>query len=237
MEVLMVIKVLDKGFVELVEILGDDNSVVQAARTSYGRGLTNPERDRKLINYLMEHGHHSPFEHVIFKFHIKLPIFVMRQLVRHRIASINERSGRYTQFEEEWFLPDEIRVPDPEDRQKSIPFDDKELNRKALEIMRESMENSFKAYEELISMGVAREMARIILPISMYTEAYWTINLRSMMNFLNQRADSHAQYEIQKYALAIAGILKEKCPISYEAFLKYRYEGDLLVGGVENETV
>ncbi|MBP8660829.1 MAG: FAD-dependent thymidylate synthase, partial [Mesotoga sp.] len=121
----MVIKVLDKGFVELVEILGDDNSVVQAARTSYGKGLTNPERDRKLINYLMEHGHHSPFEHVIFKFHIKLPIFVMRQLVRHRIASINERSGRYTQFEEEWFLPDEIRVPDPEDRQKSIPFDDK----------------------------------------------------------------------------------------------------------------
>ncbi len=107
----MVIKVLDKGFVELVEILGDDNSVVQAARTSYGKGLTNPERDRKLINYLMEHGHHSPFEHVIFKFHIKLPIFVMRQLVRHRIASINERSGRYTQFEEEWFLPDEIRAP------------------------------------------------------------------------------------------------------------------------------
>ncbi|HOI63166.1 MAG TPA: FAD-dependent thymidylate synthase [Mesotoga sp.] len=233
----MEIKVLDKGFVELVEILGDDYSVVQAARTSYGKGLTTPDRDRKLINYLMERGHHSPFEHVVFKFHIKLPIFVMRQLVRHRIASINERSGRYTQFEEEWFLPDEIRVPDPEDRQKSIPFDDKELNRKALEIMRESMDNSFKAYEELISMGVAREMARIILPISMYTEAYWTINLRSMMNFLNQRADSHAQYEIQKYALAIADILKEKCPISYEAFLKYRYEGDLLVGGVANETV
>ncbi|RAM62405.1 thymidylate synthase, partial [Mesotoga sp. SC_3PWM13N19] len=108
----MRIDVLDKGFVELVDRMGDDYSAVQAARVSYGKGLTSKDRDDRLIRYLMEHGHHSPFEHIVFKFHLKLPIFVMRQLVRHRIASINERSGRYTEFSDEWYLPDSIRTPD-----------------------------------------------------------------------------------------------------------------------------
>lgn len=232
----MRIKVLDSGFVELVELMGDDYSAVQAARTSYGKGLTSPERDEKLIYYLMEHGHHSPFEHTIFKFHIKLPIFVMRQLVRHRIASINERSGRYTQFEEEWFLPERVRVSDPNNKQGSVIQPDPEFNEKAIAIIRESVEKSFRAYNELIELGVAREMARIVLPTSMYTQAYWTINLRSIMNFLNQRADSHAQSEMQEYALAIAQIFREKCPVTYAAYLQHCYEGDLLNGGEPGET-
>ncbi|MDD4826855.1 MAG: FAD-dependent thymidylate synthase, partial [Mesotoga sp.] len=120
----MRIDVLDKGFVELVDRMGDDYSAVQAARTSYGKGLTNKERDDRLIHYLMKNGHHSPFEHIVFKFHLKLPIFVMRQLVRHRIASINERSGRYTEFAEEWYLPSEIRTPDKDNRQGSVVSDD-----------------------------------------------------------------------------------------------------------------
>ncbi len=231
----MRIEVLDKGFVELVEMMGDDYSAVQAARTSYGKGLTNPERDMQLIYYLMENGHHSPFEHIVFKLHIKLPIFVMRQLARHRIASINERSGRYTKFKEEWFLPEMVRIQDSENRQGSIPTDDRDLNLEALGLIKESLENSFDVYSKLMDMGVAREIARIVLPTSMYTEIYWTINLRSLMNFLDQRADSHAQYEIQQYALALARIFDEKCPVTYRAYLRYCYVGDLLDGGVANE--
>ncbi|KUK67887.1 FAD-dependent thymidylate synthase [Mesotoga sp.] len=224
----MRIDVLDKGFVELVDQMGDDYSVVQAARTSYGKGLTNKERDDRLIHYLMKNGHHSPFEHIVFKFHLKLPIFVMRQLVRHRIASINERSGRYTKFSEEWYLPSEIRIPDKDNRQGSVVSDDKTLNETAIEIISKAYENSYDAYSKLLEMGVAREVARVVLPTSMYTEAYWTINARSIMNFLNQRADSHAQLEIQHYAIAIAEILETSCPVTFDAFIRHNYTGDLL---------
>ncbi|MDI3524491.1 MULTISPECIES: FAD-dependent thymidylate synthase [unclassified Kosmotoga] len=224
----MEIKVLEKGFVRLVEVMGDDFSAVQAARVSYGKGLTTPERDKKLIFYLMEHGHHSPFEHIIFKFHIKLPIFVMRQLVRHRIASINERSGRYTEFSDEWYIPERIRTPDKVNRQGSVFVDDDDLNSEGIRLIEKTIEKTYQAYKRLLEMGVARELARIVLPTSMYTECYWTINARSMMNFLNLRADSHAQYEMQQYALAVAKIFKSKCPVTYEAFLNFAYTGDLL---------
>jgi thymidylate synthase (FAD) len=225
---MMRIDVLDKGFVELVDRMGDDYSAVQAARVSYGKGLTSKDRDDRLIRYLMEHGHHSPFEHIVFKFHLKLPIFVMRQLVRHRIASINERSGRYTEFSDEWYLPDSIRTPDGENKQGSVECADKAITQKAIAIIGEAYKNAFVAYSRLIEMGVAKEMARIVLPTSMYTEAYWTINGRSIMNFLNQRADSHAQPEIQLYASAIAEIFEAKCPVVYDAFIRYNYTGDLL---------
>jgi len=224
----MKIDVLDRGFVELVDKMGDDYSAVQAARTSYGKGLTNKERDDRLIDYLMKNGHQSPFEHIIFKFHLKLPIFVMRQLVRHRIASINERSGRYTEFSEEWYIPGVIRIPDKDNRQGSIVCKDKEMNERAISIISEAYENAYAAYKRLIEMGVAKEMARIVLPTSMYTEAYWTVNARSVMNFLNQRADSHAQAEIQEYAIAIAEIFKTGCPVTFDAFIRHSYTGDLL---------
>lgn len=224
----MEFNVLDKGFVRLVETMGNDFSPVQSARVSFGKGLTTKKRDIKLINYLMEHKHHTPFEHIVFKFHLKLPIFVMRQLVRHRIASINERSGRYTEFKTEWYIPDRVRVPDSKNKQGSIKTDNEEMNAKGIKIIKEELEHIYKKYQELLSMGIAKELARIILPTSMYTECYWTINCRSLMNFLNLRADSHAQYEIQQYAIAIAEIFKKHYPNVYNAFLTYEYRGDIL---------
>lgn len=224
-------KVLDKGFVRLIDMMGDDLSAVRSARVSYGKELTTPERDRKLIEYLMKHGHETPFEHIVFTFHVKCPIFVARQWFRHRIASYNEISGRYTKLKDEFYIPDKIRIPDEKDRQKSIPNDGKVDEEKAKKLMIESFESSYRIYQKLLEMGLAREMARIVLPLSIYTEFYWTVNARSLMNFLNLRADSHAQWEIQQYALAIASIFEEKCPWTFNAFLEYRYKGDLLKGG------
>ncbi len=229
-------RVLDKGFVRLVEMLGNDFSPVQAARVSTGKGLTSPERDTRLLLYLMENGHHSPFEHIVFKFHIKLPIFVMRQLVRHRIASINERSGRYSEFDDDWYLPDHARVNEKGNIQGSVFSGDEQLDEKTRSMIETSISESYETYRKLLEMGVARELARIVLPSAMYTEFYWTINARSLMNFLSLRADSHAQYEIQECALAIADIFKETCPTTFEAFIRYHYSGDIIERGDKNDT-
>ncbi len=226
----MEIKILDKGFVRFVEMLGNDMSAVQAARVSYGRGLTNIKRDRKLLFYLMENGHHTPFEHIVFKFHIKTPIFVMRQWIRHRISSVNERSGRYTEFKEDWYIPEKIRTDDNINLQGSKLSSDENLNSEGLKKIEGSIQRSFEEYRKLRELGIAKELARIVLPVSMYTEFYWTINVRSLMNFLNLRADGHAQFEMQEYAKAIAKIFEEKCPNTYEAFIKYNYKGDILKG-------
>ncbi len=221
-------KVLDKGFVELVSVMGDDLTVVRAARVSTGSGTKGPEKDKKLIDYLMRHGHETPFEHVVFTFHVKCPIFVARQWFRHRIASYNEKSGRYSKMEYEFYVPERMRIQHPKDRQMSVPNDGSVDEERAKKIIEEVYEKAFKAYEELLEMGVARELARIVLPLSLYTEFYWTVNMRSLMNFLSLRADSHAQWEIQQYALAIADYFKKCCPWSYESFLKHSYKGDLL---------
>lgn len=226
----MEIKILDKGFVRFIEMLGDDMSAVQAARVSYGKGLTNIKRDRKLLFYLIEHDHHTPFEHIVFKFHVKTPIFVMRQWIRHRISSVNERSGRYTEFNEEWYIPEKIRTDDNINLQGSNFSSDEKLNSDGVKKIEESIERSFEEYRKLREMGVAKELARIVLPVSMYTEFYWTLNVRSLMNFLNLRADGHAQFEIREYAKAIAKIFEEKCPNTYEAFLKFYYKGNILKG-------
>jgi len=220
--------VLDKGFVRLVDILGDDFSAVKAARVSYGKELKTPEKDKKLIFYLMKHGHETPFEHIVFTFHAKAPIFVARQWFRHRIGSFNEASLRYTELKDEFYIPNHVRVNDTEDKQKGVIVDDENLKNNALEIIEKSLEQSYKNYKKLLKMGIAREMARIVLPMSSYTQFYWTVNARSLMNFLNLRADSHAQWEIQQYAIYIAEIFKNKCPWTFEAFIKYRYKGDLL---------
>ncbi|HOJ94423.1 MAG TPA: FAD-dependent thymidylate synthase [Fervidobacterium nodosum] len=221
--------ILDKGFVRLVDMMGDDYAAVKAARVSYGQGLKTPERDKALIMYLMEHGHETPFEHIVFTFHAKVPLFVARQWFRHRIGSFNEISQRYTEIkDEEFYIPSNVRVNVPEDRQKAVQLNDEELLRKVIDMMENVFDESYKIYKELIGLGVARELARIVLPLATYTQFYWTVNARSLMNFLNLRADSHAQWEIQQYAIAIADIFKETCPWTYEAFIKYGYRGDLL---------
>ncbi|MEO0255166.1 MAG: FAD-dependent thymidylate synthase [candidate division WOR-3 bacterium] len=216
----MEFKVLDKGFLRLVEFMGGDNSVVQSARVSYGSGLKGEEKDKKLLFYLMENEHMTPFEHSVFKFHVKCPIFVARQWFRHRWGSYNEISGRYTEYKDEYYLPEKLRVQSKKDKQMS-EFGDIEEEKELLKKMQDIFEKSFEVYRELLERGVAREIARIVCPLSTYTQFYWTVNARSLMNFLRLRLDIHAQYEIREYAKCILEIFKEKMPWTYEAFLKY----------------
>ncbi|MEJ5228473.1 MAG: FAD-dependent thymidylate synthase [Pseudothermotoga sp.] len=213
----MTIEVLDKGFVRLVDSMGTDLSAVRAARISHGREPIDEERDRRLLEHLMKSGHESPFEHIVFTFHVKCPIFVARQWMRHRIASYNELSGRYTE------LSDEFYIPDPEKRGNM-----NSNNRNTQQIFQEAYEASYEHYKKLLEMGFQRELARLVLPLATYTQFLWTINARSLMNFLSLRADSHAQWEMQQFAIAVARIFKRLCPWTFEAFVKYRYTGDVL---------
>ena len=216
--------VLDYGVVRLVDFMGGDSAVVQSARVSFGKGITNDERDKKLIFYLMANGHETPFEHSVFKFHIKCPIFVARQWFRHRIASYNEISGRYTEFKEEFCLPDHLRT------QKSRNYNyeniDPDLNAKLLDKIKKSYEQSFQLYQELLELGIAKEHARIVLPLSLYTQFYWTINSRALMNFLKLRMEKHAQYEIRQYADILSTIFAQYMPWTHEAFIKYVIKGE-----------
>ncbi len=219
------VKVLDKGFVRLVDFMGGDQGVVDAARVSYGGKSKGPEADRKLIAYLMKHKHESPFEHAVFKFHVKTPIFVMRQWIRHRIASYNEISARYTEVKDEFYLPARWRAQDPKNKQGSVAadaLDDAALTAK----FSGQVDAALACYKDLLAAGVAREMARMVLPVNMYTEFYWTINARSLMNFVSLRADAHAQWEIQRYGEATAGFLRAAMPWSYEAFLRHSWRGE-----------
>jgi len=215
----MKIDILDRGFVELIDMMGNDLSAVRAARVSFDMGLKDEERDKHLIEYLMKHGHETPFEHIVFTFHVKAPIFVARQWFRHRIASYNELSGRYSKLSYEFYIPSPERL---NGYKTTIPPE------QVTEKISEIVDKAYRTYLELVESGVPREMARIVLPLNLYTRFFWTVNARSLMNFLNLRADSHAQWEIQQYALAIARIFKEKCPWTFEAFLKYAYKGDIL---------
>ena len=210
---------LDHGFVRLVDVMGDDAAIVQAARVSYNSGSKSPEEDAKLIRYLMKHRHTSPFEMVEFKFHVKMPIFVARQWHRHRTASINEVSGRYTEMKDEFFSPsfEEMRTQDKANKQASgtdtIPDgDNASLN------MNVSMNLIFAEYQTNLRRGLSREMARVILPLATYTEFYWKIDLHNLLHFLKLRMDSHAQPEIQVYGHALAKIVKDRVPIAYEAW-------------------
>ncbi len=211
-----VIKLLDKGFIRLVDFMGSDNRVVSSARVSFGGVSKGEEQDKRLIKYLLEHRHHTPFEHCYFQFHVCCPIYVARQWMRHRWGSFNEISARYTQVKDEFYIPSVFRGQDIKNRQGSVAADfDNETLRKLYE---ESVEASFAAYNKLIEAGVAREMARGVLPVCQYTQFYWSVNARSLLNFLQLRTDGHAQYEIRVYADAIAQIFKENMPWSWEAF-------------------
>jgi thymidylate synthase (FAD) len=219
------IKVLNKGFVRLIDFMGGDETVVLAARVSTGKGLKGEEQDRKLIHYLMKHRHETPFEHSVFQFHISCPLFVARQWFRHRVASYNERSGRYVEYEDEFYLPDRLRLQAKSNKQAS-EFGEIPNERELIQMIQETYELVYERYKKLLASGVARELARAILPLSLYTQFYWTINARSLMNFINLRADASAQWEIRQYAEAIAKIFKAKMPWTWEAFVQYVWRGE-----------
>ncbi|HOK14268.1 MAG TPA: FAD-dependent thymidylate synthase [Candidatus Kapabacteria bacterium] len=218
-------KCLDYGFVRLVDWMGDDSSIVQAARVSYGKGTKSVSEDTALIRYLMRNLHTSPFEMVEFKFHVKLPIFVARQWIRHRTANVNEYSGRYSEMPDEFYLPepDQLRLQSTLNKQgrgeATIDNASDVLSR-----MKQTQERLFQEYSELLATGLAREIARINLPLSNYTEWYWKIDLHNLFHFLRLRLESHAQYEIRIYAEAIAKIIKQIVPIAYKAFEDYILE-------------
>jgi thymidylate synthase (FAD) len=215
---------LDHGFVRLIDYMGSDESIVQAARVSYGKGTKKVLQDRGLIRYLMRHQHTTPFEMVEFKFHCKLPIFVARQWIRHRTASVNEYSLRYSEAPKEFYIPepDAIRLQSKINRQgrsdQSVP---PELQDKVLGILKRHTQQLWDDYQELEQSEIARELARINLPVSLYTEWYWKIDLHNLLHFLKLRLDPTAQYEIRVYAQAIATIVKIGLPLTWEAFEDY----------------
>jgi len=222
------IKVLDHGFVRLVDYMGGDARIVQTARVSYGEGTKTIRQDAGLIDYLLRHEHTSPFEHVIFEFHCKMPIFVARQWIRHRTARLNEISGRYSVMKDEFYLPprEQISLQSLDNKQgrdkEAVPV---ELQDKVLELLKQDQSASYANYSEILNDGIARELARINLPLSMYTEWYWQMDLKNMLHFLKLRMDSHAQWEIQEYARAIAQVVKATCPLVYESFERHILRG------------
>ena len=217
-------KCLDKGFVRLIDYMGSDAAIVQAARVSYGAGTKQVRQDRGLIRYLLRHQHTSPFEMVEFKFHCKMPIFVARQWIRHRTASVNEYSLRYSRALEEFYLPEPemIRKQSASNRQgRDEETISPELQAKVLQILKSHNQQAWQDYEEMQQLEIARELARIHLPVSLYTEWYWKINLHNLLHFLKLRLDPTAQYEIRVYAEKIADIVKRAVPITWEAFEDY----------------
>lgn len=213
------IKVLDKGFVRLVDYMGGDQRIVQAARVSYGAGTKTLRQDRGLIHYLLKNEHTSPFEQVILTFHTKMPIFVARQWVRHRTARLNEISGRYSIMRDEFYVPEPDQMRGQSSDNKQARSD--EVLPNAAEMIAEmeaDQRQLYSHYEGMIEGGLAREVARANLPLSLYTEWYWQIDLHNLLRFLRLRMDSHAQYEIRVYAEAMAQCAKAVAPLAYEAF-------------------
>ena len=221
------IKCLDKGFVRLVDSMGGDDAIVQAARVSYGKGTSKVSQDRGLIRYLMRHRHTTPFEMVEFKFHCKMPIFVARQWVRHRTANINEYSLRYSEARDEFYLPnpENIQFQSMLNKQGRKGEVSKELKHKVLDYFTEISNRSFEIYSELNEAGVARELARAILPVNLYTEWYWKNDLHNLLHFVGLRSDSHAQYEIRVYSDAMAESVKKVAPFAWEAYQDYVLNG------------
>jgi len=223
---------LDKGFIRLVDKMGDDSSIVQAARVSYGQGAKTPEEDRNLIRYLMRNKHTSPFEMVEFKFHVKAPIFVFRQWQRHRAASINECSLRYTEAKDEYYVPEinQICYQSKDNKQgRAMPLDDEEASFFKTQFQLES-NVAFDRYNIKLNRGMAKELARINLPLSTYSEMYWKMDLHNLFHFLKLRLHPYAQYEIRVYAQAILDIIKPIVPISCEAFEDYILNAQNLSG-------
>jgi thymidylate synthase (FAD) len=229
------VPVLDHGFVRVVDYMGDDAAVVQAARVSYGKGTRAVSEDRGLIRYLMRHRHTTPFEMCELKLHVKLPIFVARQWIRHRMASVNEISARYSILDREFYLPrpGDLAVQSSNNKQGRGETLDSETAARVLALLQRDATQACATYESLLDdEGLARELARINLPLSMYTQWYWKIDLHNLMHFLALRLDGHAQYEIRVYAEAIAGFVRAWVPTCWEAFEDYRVGGVTLSRGM-----
>ena len=221
------IKCLDKGFVRLVDSMGGDDAIVQAARVSYGKGTSEVSQDRGLIRYLMRHRHTTPFEMVEFKFHCKMPIFVARQWVRHRTANINEYSLRYSEARDEFYFPEPEHIQfqsalNKQGRAGKVP---KKLTDKVLNYFQEISDRSFEMYQELNEAGLARELIRAILPVNLYTEWYWKNDLHNLLHFIGLRSDPHAQYEIRVFSDAMAESVKAVAPFDWEAYQDYVVRG------------
>jgi thymidylate synthase (FAD) len=218
--------VLDEGFVALVDYMGGDADVVMAARVSYGAGTKKTNQDRGLLRYLFNHRHSSPLEMVELKFHVKLPIFVARQLVRHRTANINEYSLRYSLAPLQFYLPEYevFRKQSASNRQGRGESADRAVYDRILNIWKEMYSTAGDVYKEAALIeDVARELARLHLPLSLYTEWYWKIDLHNLFHFLGLRSDSHAQWEIQQYSNMKAAITKFVAPLSFEAWIDYAF--------------
>ena len=220
--------VLDHGFVRLVDYLGSDERIVQSARVSYGSGTKTYRQDKGLISYLLRNDHTSPFEQVNFTFHVKMPIFVARQWIRHRTGRVNEISGRYSVMKDECYRPDLQHINFQSEDNKQGRVDEPvspELGAKVLELLAEDQKRSNETYHALLDLGIARELARIDLPLSLYTEWYWQMDLHNLFHFLQLRLDCHAQYEIRCYAQTILKLVRLVCPMATEAFEEYKLGG------------
>ena len=215
------IPVLDKGFIRLVDYMGSDERIVQAARVSYGEGTKSLRQDAGLIDYLLRNEHTSPFEQVVLTFHAKMPVFVARQWVRHRTARLNEISGRYSIMSNEFYLPDlqDIAEQSTDNKQgrKSQAMEE-EKAQEVRNILSSAYEDAYKHYTAMLESGTARELARAVLPLSVYTEWYWQIDLHNLFRFIRLRLDPHAQREIRVYAAAIRELGAKVCPLAFESF-------------------
>ena len=232
--------VLDHGLIRVIDYMGDDNAITQAARVSYGKGTKKVSNDTGLIRYLMRHWHSTPFEMCEVKFHVKLPVFVARQWIRHRTANVNEYSARYSILDREFYIPE----PDQLAAQSTInnqgrgeTLEGKEAQA-VLDMLRDDATRSYDHYEEMLSddgkKGLARELARMNLPANVYTQWYWKVDLHNLFHFLRLRADTHAQYEIRVYAEKMCEITADWVPAAYGAFEDYRLGGaNLSAKGIE----
>ena len=240
--------VLDHGFVRVVDYMGDDGAIVQAARVSYGKGTKRVSEDRGLINYLMRHRHTTPFEMCEIKYHVKLPIFVARQWIRHRTANVNEYSARYSILDNEFYIPapEDLGVQSRSNRQGRGQSLEGEEARRVLHLLREDAEKVYGDYTEMLNeddagapidperQGLSRELARMNLTLNFYTQWYWKIDLLNLFHFLSLRADDHAQHEIRVYAEVMIETVKRWVPLAADAFAQYRMGGaNLSATGLE----
>lgn len=223
--------VLDKGFIKVIDFMGGDEDVVDAARISYGSSSSKKSSTETLINYLMKHDHTSPFEMCEIKLHIKLPIFIARQWMRHRAGHFNEISGRYTEFKDDFYTPEAKTLTKQSSSSKQARSDELAVDSsKTANEMRYIMSESYKLYGAALKRGTAREVARIILPLSTYTEIFWKVDLHNFMKFIQLRIAENAQTEIQAYAVALRGILLLWCPLTHAAFSEFKLDARYFSG-------
>ena len=223
--------VLDHGFIRVIDYMGDDAAIVQAARVSYGAGTKHVQNDEGLIRYLMRHWHSTPFEMCEIKLHVKLPVFVAPQWIRHRTANVNEYSGRYSILDREFYIPapEQLAAQSTVNNQGRGEVLTGEEAARVLDLLKSDANRAYDHYEAMLSQdgqqGLARELARMNLPANIYTQWYWKVDLHNLFHFLRLRADAHAQYEIRVYAEAIAACVKDWVPLAYAAFEDYRMGG------------